>query len=246
MMIDSLAHINLIRENNPDLNFCISAIPAEDGYSGERGIPYASWGIGVAENSEHKADAFKLVQFLMSKDSTASCRRWPTRSPATRGRAGLRRGRRAVQDGLRDLPSGLPGERVHRPARGRGPDAPASASSSRRADGQQSMSDALKKRRRPGTWSSSPPTGTQVPHRPARRGNPANESRTHGMRPLNLAPDSRTVRCVAGPPQLRRTPAPSRPARPSSSSRRPRPAVRPDDHPDRDGRRLLLAGQRHH
>ena len=32
MMIDSLAHINLIRENNPDLNFSISAIPAEDGY----------------------------------------------------------------------------------------------------------------------------------------------------------------------------------------------------------------------
>lgn len=68
MMIDSLAHINLIRESNPDLKFSISAIPAEDGYSGERGIPYASWGIGVAENSEHKDAAFKLVSFLMSKD----------------------------------------------------------------------------------------------------------------------------------------------------------------------------------
>ena len=68
MMIDSLAHINLIRESNPDLKFSISAIPAEDGFSGERGIPYASWGIGVAENSEHKDAAFKLVQFLMSKD----------------------------------------------------------------------------------------------------------------------------------------------------------------------------------
>ncbi|MEV7826660.1 ABC transporter substrate-binding protein [Microbacterium enclense] len=68
MMIDSLAHINLIRESNPDLQFSISAIPAEDGFSGERGIPYASWGIGVAENSEHKDAAFKLVQFLMSED----------------------------------------------------------------------------------------------------------------------------------------------------------------------------------
>lgn len=68
MMIDSLAHINLIRESNPDLKFSISAIPAEDGYTGERGIPYASWGIGVAENSEHKDAAFKLVQYLMSKD----------------------------------------------------------------------------------------------------------------------------------------------------------------------------------
>ena len=30
------------------------------GIDGERGIPYASWGIGVAENSEHKDAAFKL------------------------------------------------------------------------------------------------------------------------------------------------------------------------------------------
>ncbi|WP_347344752.1 sugar ABC transporter substrate-binding protein [Microbacterium sp.] len=68
MMIDSLAHINLIRETNPDLAFSISALPAEDGFDGERGIPYASWGIGVAENSANKDAAFKLVSFLMSED----------------------------------------------------------------------------------------------------------------------------------------------------------------------------------
>ncbi|MET2011678.1 sugar ABC transporter substrate-binding protein [Microbacterium chocolatum] len=68
MMIDTLSHINLIRESNPDLQFSISPIPAEDGYDGERGIPYASWGIGVAENSENKEAAFKLVEFLMSAD----------------------------------------------------------------------------------------------------------------------------------------------------------------------------------
>ncbi|MBT2485089.1 MULTISPECIES: sugar ABC transporter substrate-binding protein [unclassified Microbacterium] len=71
MMIDSLAHINLIRETNPDLNFSISAIPAEEGYDGERGIPYASWGIGVAENSEHKDAAFKLVSYLMSQETNS-------------------------------------------------------------------------------------------------------------------------------------------------------------------------------
>ncbi|KQZ23030.1 ABC transporter substrate-binding protein [Microbacterium sp. Root553] len=71
MMIDSLAHINLIRETNPDLKFSISALPAEDGYDGERGIPYASWGIGVAENSEHKDAAFKLVSFLMSEKTNS-------------------------------------------------------------------------------------------------------------------------------------------------------------------------------
>lgn len=67
MMIDSLAHITAIREKNPNLKFSISAVPAADGFSGKRGIPYASWGIGVAENSQHKAEAFKLIQFLMSE-----------------------------------------------------------------------------------------------------------------------------------------------------------------------------------
>lgn len=68
MMIDSLAHINLIRERNPDLKFAITALPAVAGYDGPRGLPYASWGIGVAENSQHKAEAWKLVDFLMSTD----------------------------------------------------------------------------------------------------------------------------------------------------------------------------------
>lgn len=67
MMVDSLAHINLIKKNNPDLEFTVSAIPAEDGYSDKRGIPYASWGVGISDSSEHKAEAFKLVEFLMGK-----------------------------------------------------------------------------------------------------------------------------------------------------------------------------------
>ena len=72
MMIGSLAWVNLIRKNNPSLKFSISAIPAKDGFSGKRGIPYASWGIGVAENSKNKAQAWKLVDFLMNKTNNAS------------------------------------------------------------------------------------------------------------------------------------------------------------------------------
>lgn len=68
MMIDSLAHINLIRERNPKLNFGISALPAVDGYTGKRGLPYASWGIGISESSAHKAEAWKLVEYLMSPE----------------------------------------------------------------------------------------------------------------------------------------------------------------------------------
>ena len=71
MVIDSLAHITLIKKNNPTLKFTVAPIPAEDGYTGKRGIPYASWGIGVADSSKHKAEAFKLVQFLMSEQTNA-------------------------------------------------------------------------------------------------------------------------------------------------------------------------------
>ncbi|WP_051172204.1 ABC transporter substrate-binding protein [Microbacterium indicum] len=71
MMVDSLAHLTTIREANPDLNFSISALPAEDGYDGERGIPYASWGLGISESSEHKDEAWKLVEFLMSEDGNS-------------------------------------------------------------------------------------------------------------------------------------------------------------------------------
>jgi len=72
MMIDSLAHIDTIRKANPNLKFSISAIPAADGYSGKRGIPFASWGIGVSNKSAHKAEAWKLVEFMMSKKTNST------------------------------------------------------------------------------------------------------------------------------------------------------------------------------
>jgi len=71
MMIDSLAHINLIKKNAPSLKFEVAALPAEDGYTGKRGIPYASWGIGISNSTKHKAEAFKFVSYLMSKDTNA-------------------------------------------------------------------------------------------------------------------------------------------------------------------------------
>ena len=72
MVIDSLAHINLIKKNNPSLKFTVAALPAEDAYTGKRGIPYASWGIGISNSTKHKAEAFKFVQYLMSKDVNAN------------------------------------------------------------------------------------------------------------------------------------------------------------------------------
>ena len=71
MMIDSLAHINLIKKDQPKLKFEVAAVPAEDGYTGKRGLPYASWGIGVSNSTKHKAEAFKLVSYLMSQETNA-------------------------------------------------------------------------------------------------------------------------------------------------------------------------------
>ncbi|OHE76437.1 MAG: sugar ABC transporter substrate-binding protein [Treponema sp. RIFOXYC1_FULL_61_9] len=68
MMVDTLAHINMIRERNPALKFAVTALPAAEGYTGRRGLPYAAWGIGIAENSKHKAEAWKLVSYLMSPE----------------------------------------------------------------------------------------------------------------------------------------------------------------------------------
>lgn len=68
MMIDSLAHINLLRQRSPNLHFGISALPAMDGYTGKRGLPYAAWGIGISNGTEHKAEAWKLVSYLMSPE----------------------------------------------------------------------------------------------------------------------------------------------------------------------------------
>ncbi|MET7424372.1 sugar ABC transporter substrate-binding protein [Dactylosporangium sp. NPDC005555] len=71
MMIDSLAHINLIKKNKPDLKFEVAALPAVDGYTGKRGIPYASWGIGISNSTKHKAEAFKFVSYLLSQEANA-------------------------------------------------------------------------------------------------------------------------------------------------------------------------------
>jgi multiple sugar transport system substrate-binding protein len=66
MMIDSLSHITQIRTADPTLNFSIHALPVADGYSGKGGIPYASWGIGIAKSTKYPVQAAKLVSYLMS------------------------------------------------------------------------------------------------------------------------------------------------------------------------------------
>lgn len=70
-MTDSLAHLTTIKKGAPDLNLDFIPVPVKDGYSGESGMDVANWGIGIAENSEHKEEAMKFVQYLMSPEVNA-------------------------------------------------------------------------------------------------------------------------------------------------------------------------------
>lgn len=67
-MTDSLAHLTTIKKEAPDLNFDFMPVPVKDGYTGKSGMDVASWGIGVAENCEYKAEAMKFVEYLMSPE----------------------------------------------------------------------------------------------------------------------------------------------------------------------------------
>jgi multiple sugar transport system substrate-binding protein len=67
MMIDSMADSSAIAKGAPNLKYTVSALPVKDGYKGKQGIAVASWGIGIAAKSPHPAQAWKFVQFLMSK-----------------------------------------------------------------------------------------------------------------------------------------------------------------------------------
>lgn len=70
-MVDGISHLNLIKEEAPDLNFDYAAMPVQDDYEGERGLDVANWGIGIAENCEHKAEAMQFVEYLMSPEVNA-------------------------------------------------------------------------------------------------------------------------------------------------------------------------------
>ena len=70
-MTDSPAHITTIREEAPDLNFDFMSVPVKSGYTGKSGMDVANWGIGIAENCEHKTEAMQFVEYMMSPEVNA-------------------------------------------------------------------------------------------------------------------------------------------------------------------------------
>ena len=117
MMINSLAHINLIRKRNPDLHFGISALPAVDGYTGKRGLPYASWGIGVSESSKHKAEAWKLVSYLISPEVNGKLVTIANAFPGNvNAKPDFSKADPLFAEAFKNLPSRQTGQRIRRPA----------------------------------------------------------------------------------------------------------------------------------
>lgn len=70
-MVDGISHLTTIKNESPDLNFTYAPMPKEDSYTGQSGMDVANWGIGIAENCEHKAEAMKFIEYLMSPEVNA-------------------------------------------------------------------------------------------------------------------------------------------------------------------------------
>ncbi len=70
-MVDGISHLTTIKTESPDLNFTYAPMPKADDYDGESGLDVACWGIGIAENCEHKEEAIKFVEYMMSPEVNA-------------------------------------------------------------------------------------------------------------------------------------------------------------------------------
>ena len=67
-MVSTCSTINSLRAANPDLEFVMTSVPVVDGYEGESGVMYAPWGLGISANTEHPAEAWEFMSYLLSKD----------------------------------------------------------------------------------------------------------------------------------------------------------------------------------
>ena len=70
-MVDGISHLTTITKESPDINFDYAKMPVMDGYTGKSGMDVANWGIGIAENCEHKTEAMQFVEYLMSPEINA-------------------------------------------------------------------------------------------------------------------------------------------------------------------------------
>ncbi|HOO28721.1 MAG TPA: sugar ABC transporter substrate-binding protein [Lachnospiraceae bacterium] len=65
-IVNSAAAITAWNKDYPDLNIGAAAIPVKDDYTGQSGNCVASWAVGITENSDHKAEALKFLEYILS------------------------------------------------------------------------------------------------------------------------------------------------------------------------------------
>jgi multiple sugar transport system substrate-binding protein len=65
-IVNSAAAISAWNKDYPDLKLGAAAIPVKDDYTGKSGNCVASWAVGITENSGHKAEALKFLEYLMA------------------------------------------------------------------------------------------------------------------------------------------------------------------------------------
>ncbi|MDO5541095.1 MAG: sugar ABC transporter substrate-binding protein [Eubacteriales bacterium] len=70
-IINSAAVLTSFRQEAPDLNIGVCAIPVRDGFEGTSKNCTANWALGITENSENKEEALKFIEYLYNADINA-------------------------------------------------------------------------------------------------------------------------------------------------------------------------------
>lgn len=67
-VINSMATLTSYRRNSPDMHIVAAPVPVKDGFDGKSGMCVASWALGVTENSKHKVEAIKFIEYLFGAE----------------------------------------------------------------------------------------------------------------------------------------------------------------------------------
>ena len=71
MLISSNAHINLLRQRNPNLNFDIFRLPSPAGFTGRPAVSISAWWISMFQRGRNKDAAWQLVKHFLDVDQNS-------------------------------------------------------------------------------------------------------------------------------------------------------------------------------
>lgn len=64
----TISMITMWEEESQNLRFTAIPLPQKDGYTGTYYADYACWGLGIAEKSPHKKEAYEFLKFILSPE----------------------------------------------------------------------------------------------------------------------------------------------------------------------------------